>query len=156
MILLLHMLLSWPILLTESRSIWTLFETYAQTGGSGHIVIFNTLAVGHTKHPNEQSICSSGPFEAKILKGTNRQDFVCIHPPGISHGAFELRMNIIWFCKIFTAVSGQIKDRPRTEETLVCLRLSTWGIHRTSATWWINCYLLYLGCLLYCNGSVVG
>jgi hypothetical protein len=56
-------------------------------------------AIGHTKHPNEQRI-SSWPFAVKKLSGANRQDSVFIRPPGISHGAFELRMDNVWFCKI--------------------------------------------------------
>ena len=67
--------------------------------GNGHIVIFNTLAIGHTKHPHEQRI-SSWPFALKKLQKSNRQDFVFIRPPGISNGAFNLRMDNIWFCKI--------------------------------------------------------
>ena len=68
------------------------------SGGSGHIAVFNTLAIGHTKHPHEQRI-SSWPFKNK-LRGSNRQDYVFIRPPGISHGAFELRMDNVWFCKV--------------------------------------------------------
>ena len=36
----------------------------------------------------------------KKLRKSNRQDFVFIRPPGISHGAFQLRMDNVWFCKI--------------------------------------------------------
>ncbi len=36
----------------------------------------------------------------KKLRQTNRQDMVFIRPPGISDGAFQLRMGNIWFCKI--------------------------------------------------------
>ena len=78
------------------------------TGGWGHIIIFNTLAIGHTKHPNEQHI-SSWPFVAKTLRGANCQDFVFIRPPGISHGAFELRMDNIWFCKILLLLQVESK-----------------------------------------------
>ena len=51
------------------------------------------------EHDNEQSI-SCHPFAKKQLRGANCQDFVFIRPPGISHGAFELRMDNIWFCKV--------------------------------------------------------
>ena len=60
--------------------------------------MINTLAIGHTKHPHEQRI-SSWPFKKK-LRGSNRQDYVFIRPPGISHGAFQLRMDNVWFCKV--------------------------------------------------------
>jgi hypothetical protein len=68
-------------------------------GGTGHIAVFNTLAIGHTKHEGEQRI-SSFPFAVKKMRASNRQDFVFIRPPGISHGAFQLRMDNVWFCKV--------------------------------------------------------
>ena len=40
---------------------------------------------------------SSWPFVSKKLQTSNRQDMVFIRPPGISQGAFELRMGNIWF-----------------------------------------------------------
>ena len=52
-----------------------------------------------TKHLHEQRI-SSWPFALKKLQKSNRQDLVFIRPPGISNGAFNLRMDNIWFCKI--------------------------------------------------------
>jgi hypothetical protein len=58
-----------------------------------------TLAIGHTKHSGEQRV-SSFPFAVKKLRASNRQDFVFIRPPGISHGAFQLRMDNVWFCKV--------------------------------------------------------
>ena len=42
----------------------------------------------------------SCPFVPKKLKKSNRQDYVFIRPPGISEGAFQLRMDNIWFCKL--------------------------------------------------------
>ena len=42
---------------------------------------------------------SSWPF-VKKLRGSDRKVFVFIQPPGISHGAFELRMDNVWFCKV--------------------------------------------------------
>ncbi len=92
------MLLILFILLTEQGSACYSAKIHA-TGGKGHIALFNTLAIGHIKHANEQRI-SCHPFEKKKLRGANRQDFVFIRPPGISHGAFALRMDNIWFCKV--------------------------------------------------------
>ena len=83
----------------QNRALLNTLRKLRSTGGTGHIAIFNTLAIGHTKHPNEQRI-SSWPFAVKKLRGSNRQDFVFIRPPGISHGAFELRMDNVWFCKV--------------------------------------------------------
>ena len=81
----------------QNRGLLETLRKLKSTGGSGHIVIFNTLAIGHTKHPHEQRI-SSWPFPGKKLRASNRQDF--IRPPGISHGAFQLRMDNVWFCKV--------------------------------------------------------
>ena len=82
----------------QNRGLLDTLRKLKSSGGSGHIAVFNTLAIGHTKHPHEQRI-SSWPFKNK-LRGSNRQDYVFIRPPGISHGAFELRMDNVWFCKV--------------------------------------------------------
>ncbi len=55
--------------------------------------------IGHTEYPGNMRI-SSWPFVMKKLRQTNLQDMVFIRPPGISDGAFHLRMGNIWFCKI--------------------------------------------------------
>ena len=82
----------------QNRGLLDTLRKLKSSGGSGHIAVFNTLAIGHTKHPHEQRI-SSWPFKNK-LRASNRQDYVFIRPPGISHGAFELRMDNVWFCKV--------------------------------------------------------
>ncbi len=76
-------------------TLWILHST----GCSDHITVFNTLAISHTKHPLEQHI-SCWQFASKKLKGSNRQDFVFIRQPDISHGVFELWMDNLWFCKV--------------------------------------------------------
>ena len=116
------------------------------SGRTGHILIFNTLAIGHTKHPNEQRI-SSFPFKKK-LRGCNRQDFVFIRPPGISHGAFELRMDNVWFCKVlllFQVESNTDSGRKRHSCAFVSVLEEYSGPSRPG-----NCisYLAYLGLLL--------
>jgi hypothetical protein len=83
----------------QNRALLDTLRKLSSTGGLGHIALFNTLAIGHTKHANEQRI-SCWPFAVKTLRGTNSQDFAFIRPPEISHGAFELRMDNIWFCKV--------------------------------------------------------
>lgn len=87
------------LLYLQNRSLLETLRKLKSTGGTGHILVFNTLAIGHTKHPNEQRI-ACWPFVQKTLRGSNRQDFVFIRPPGISHGAFEFRMDNVWFCKV--------------------------------------------------------
>ena len=37
----------------QNRALLDTLRKLRSTGGTGHIVIFNTLAIGHTKHPNE-------------------------------------------------------------------------------------------------------
>ena len=56
------------------------------------------LSMPMSTHIEQRISCH--PFAKKQLRGANRQDFVFIRPPGISHGAFELRMDNIWFCKV--------------------------------------------------------
>ena len=41
---------------------------------------------------------SSFPFASRKLQQSNCQDYVFIRSPGISEGAFQLRMDNIWFC----------------------------------------------------------
>jgi hypothetical protein len=43
---------------------------------------------------------SSWPFVPRKLQQSNQQDMVFIRPPGISDGAFQLRIDNIWFCKV--------------------------------------------------------
>jgi hypothetical protein len=40
------------------------------------------------------------PKFQKRLRASNSQAFDFIQPPGISHGAFQLRMDNVWFCKL--------------------------------------------------------
>ena len=49
------------------------------------------------------------PFVAKKLLQFNRQDMVYIRPPGISEGAFQLRMGNIWFCKLLLLFKIRLK-----------------------------------------------
>ena len=66
----------------------------------GHIVLQSTLIICHTKHkPEGHMSLSSWLFVPRKLQQTNRQDMVFIRPPGISDGAFQLRMDNIWFCE---------------------------------------------------------
>ncbi len=83
----------------QNRALLDTLQKLSSTDGLGHIALFNTLEIGHTKHANEQRI-SCWPFAVKKLRGTNRQDFAFIRPPGILHGVFELRMDNIWFSKV--------------------------------------------------------
>jgi hypothetical protein len=48
---------------------------------------------------------SSWPFVLKKLHLSDRQDYVFIRQPGISDGAFQLRMNNTWFFKLLLLFS---------------------------------------------------
>jgi hypothetical protein len=37
--------------------------------------------------------------------GSNRQDLVFVRPPGVSRGRFELRMDNLWFCRVWLLFS---------------------------------------------------
>ena len=52
----------------QNRALLDTLRKLRSTGGTGHIVIFNTLAIGHTKHPNEWRI-SCWPFAGKKTEG---------------------------------------------------------------------------------------
>ena len=129
------------------------------TRGSGHIVLFNTLAIGHTKHPNEHRISSSWPFAAKKLRGANSQDFVFMHPPGISHGAFELRMDNVWFCKILLLFQVESKadlGLKRHSCAFVSVLEEYTKPRRPGKSPILLILLLDLLYLLYGSGSLVG
>ncbi len=63
----------------QNRALLDTLQKLRSTRGSGHIVLFNTLAIGHTKHPNEQRI-SSWPFAAKKIEGS-QPSRLCLHTP---------------------------------------------------------------------------
>ncbi len=70
----------------------------------GHICLYSTLLIEHTKHQGVMSI-SSWPFVPQKLQQSNPQDYVFIRPSGISEGAFQLRIDNIWFCKLLLLFS---------------------------------------------------
>ncbi len=58
---------------------------------AGHALLYSTLLIGHIQQPGYMRL-SSWPFVARKLPVPNRQDMVFVRPPGISDGAFQLRM----------------------------------------------------------------
>jgi hypothetical protein len=58
-----------------------------------------SLLIMHTQHKGHMRV-SSWPFVPRKLQQTIRQDMVFIRPPGMSDGAFQLRIDNIWFCKL--------------------------------------------------------
>ena len=83
----------------QNRALLDTLRIFQSNNNKGHIVLYTTLLIGHTQHKGHMCIYSC-PFVPKKLKKSNRQDFVFIRPPGISEGAFQLRMDNIWFCKL--------------------------------------------------------
>ncbi len=72
---------------------------HQSNNNQGHIVLYSTLLIAHRQHMGHMSV-SLWPFVPRKGQQTNRQDMVFIRPPGISDGAFQLRMDNIWFCKL--------------------------------------------------------
>ena len=102
----------------QNRALLDTLRIFQSNNNKGHIVLYTTLLIGHTQHQGHMRIYSC-PFVPKKLKKSNRQDYVFIRPPGISEGAFQLRMDNIWFCKLYcflNSIQGQ---------TLAC---STWTV----------------------------
>ena len=85
--------------MVQNRALLNTLRIQQSNNNRGHICIYNTLLIGHIKHEGQMRV-SSFPFVERKLHRTNRQDMVFIRPPGISDGAFQLRMDNIWFCKL--------------------------------------------------------
>ena len=83
----------------QNRALLDTLRLHQSNNNMGHICIFSTLLIGHTEHPGHMRV-SSLLFVPKQMHSTNHQDMVFILPPGISNGAFQLRMDNIWFCKL--------------------------------------------------------
>lgn len=66
---------------------------------TGHLRLFTTLLIGHKEHLGDQRILC-WPFASLQMRTANRQDFVFVRPPGISHGGFQLRTDNVWYCKV--------------------------------------------------------
>ena len=67
---------------------------------AGHLRMYSTLLIGHKKYAGEQRVCC-WPFKGRQLQKSNSQDMVMVRPPGINKGGFQLRINNVWFCKVF-------------------------------------------------------
>jgi hypothetical protein len=59
----------------------------------------------------------------KNLQQTNRQDWVFNRPPGISEGAFQLRIDNIWFFKLLLLFTIEIKTEYRNRILLQTNRI---------------------------------
>ena len=82
----------------QNRALLDTVCLHQSNNNQGHIFIYSTLLIGHTKHQGRMRV-SSWPFLPKKSQQTNRQDMVFILLPGISDGLFQLRMDNIWVCK---------------------------------------------------------
>ncbi len=78
----------------QNRAPLNTMRIHQSNSNRGHIVLYTTLLIGHTQHKGHMRV-SSWPFVPRKLQQTNRQDIVFIRPPGISDGAFQLRMDNI-------------------------------------------------------------
>jgi hypothetical protein len=59
---------------------------------------------------------SCWPMTPKILQQTNRQGWVFIRPPGTSEGAFQLRIDNIWLCKLHLLFTIETKTDARIKK----------------------------------------
>jgi hypothetical protein len=84
----------------QNRALLDTLCLHQSNSNWGHIVLYSTLVIGHTKHPGHMYV-SSWPCVPKKLQQTNRQDMVFIRPPGLSDGVFQLRIDNVWFFKLF-------------------------------------------------------
>jgi len=97
----------------QIRRLLDTLDIVSSARADGHIRLFSTLLIGHKQHGGEQRVLS-WPFASDRLRGVNRQDYVFIRPPGIPAGAFQLRMDNVWFCKVlllFSFVSNNDNGR---------------------------------------------
>ncbi len=93
-----HVFHSFNIFHIQNQALLDTMPLLKPSGSRGHIILHNTLAIGHTKHDGEQQV-SLGPFLKSHSQGSNHRDFIFIRPPGILKGDFVLEMNNVWFCK---------------------------------------------------------
>ena len=96
------------ILCLQNRALLDTLRLQKSNTTWGHISLYTTLLIGHVKHPGQMRI-SCWPMTPKKLQQTNRQDWVFIRPPGISEGAFQLRIDNIWFCKLLLLFTIETK-----------------------------------------------
>ena len=76
---------------SQNRALLDTLRIQQSNRNTGHIILYSTLLLGHTQHPDYMRM-SSWPFVSKQLRKSNRQDNVFLRLPGISEGAFQLRM----------------------------------------------------------------
>ena len=84
---------------SQNRALLDTLRIQQSNRNTGHIILYSTLLLGHTQHPDYMRM-SSWPFVSKQLRKSYRQDNVFLRLPGISEGAFQLRMWNIWFYKL--------------------------------------------------------
>ncbi len=98
----------------RKRQFWTVDTLCLKKSNTtrGHICLYFTLLIGNREHLGQirahffmaiwtQEIAQSNDY--------NCQDMVFIWPPGISDGAFQLRIDNIWFCKVLLLFSIDTK-----------------------------------------------
>jgi hypothetical protein len=108
-----------------------------------HICHYSTLLIRPTNLWGQMSI-SSWPFVSKKLQQSNRQDYVFIRPPGISDGTFQLRIDNIWFCKVFFlfSIDTMTDEGMKTHECAYVSVLEEYKGHRRSGQYFT--YSVYL------------
>ena len=137
------------ILCLQNRALLDTLRLQKSNTTWGHISLYTTLLIGHIKHSGQMRI-SSWPMTPKKLQQTNRhcrsqQDWVFIRPPGISEGAFQLRIDNIWFCKLLLLFTIETKTDAWMKKH-ACAYVSVleeYKGHRRSG------HILYILCICY-------
>ena len=68
-----------------------------------HFQLFSALSIGYKQLPGFQRVIS-GPFPAKIYRGSNRQDLVFVRPPDAGKD-FPVSINTVWYCRVLLLFS---------------------------------------------------
>ncbi len=93
----------------QNRRLLDTLQVLRSSVGRGRILLYNTLAIGHTKHAGEQSV-SSWPFPNTILRGLTVRASSSFPPLALHIGRLS-RMDKVWFCKLLLLfeIDGGVK-----------------------------------------------
>ncbi len=120
-ILILHILHINSKYAEQNRALLDTLCIHQSKNNRGHIVLYSTLLIWHTQHKGHMRL-SLWQFVQRKLQQTNRQGMVFIRQSGISDGAFQLKMDNIWFCKLLPLF--KIHTKTDTGMPQVCLCFS--------------------------------
>ena len=126
-------------MMNMNRTLLDTLRIHRSNNNTGHILLYSTLLIGHTQHAGQIRV-SSCPFVLRKLQQSNRQDMVFIRPPGISDGAFQLRLVL----QTSAPVQNPYKDRHWHAVPRVCLRFCAERVQGPTEirSYFAYCYIL--------------